>query len=65
MAPSTSTIGAPRPRALRAMSPTPDLWLLPGMDGTGRLYARLVQALAQLEPAWSPRVVSYDERATT
>lgn len=46
------------------MSTAPDLWLLPGMDGTGRLYARLLRALAE-RGVRSPRVFSYDARASS
>jgi pimeloyl-ACP methyl ester carboxylesterase len=49
---------------LRAHVRTPtDLWLLPGMDGTGRLFAPLVRALDTSR--LRPRVFVYDERAAS
>lgn len=44
---------------------TPDLWLLPGMDGTGRLFARLVRVLAEQQAGRRANVFAYDDRAST
>lgn len=49
---------------LRASVSAPtDLWLLPGMDGTGRLFAPLVRALDTSR--LRPRVFAYDVRASS
>ncbi|MFO0714574.1 MAG: alpha/beta hydrolase [Sandaracinus sp.] len=57
-------VAARRPRHAPWLVRTPlDLWLLPGMDGTGQLFAPL---LRELDPArLRPRVFSYDSHASS